>query len=444
MDVLIIGAGAAGLAAAAELARAGKSALVLEARERIGGRAWTLDVPGLPVPVELGAEFIHGRPAATFSLLRKTGIAAIERSGDGWYGKGGKLERTGEILAELRRAIRRARVPRTDVSFETFLDRHLGHLSAPARAFARRRVEGYDAADPARASARAILEEWAGEDDASAASHYRPAGGYGAPLAALAATLRGGSVELRLRSVVHAVRWRPGSVTVEGVQTIDEKRGTRNEQRIAFRVTARKAIITLPLGVLQLPSRAPGAVRFTPALAEKREALKGLAPSPVLKAVLLFRDAFWEMPERGRYRNAVFFRATGERFPSFWTALPERAPLLTAWAGGPNAIRLSGAAAPQVIRQAVTSLAAIFGGRAGIKARLEAAWLHDWQEDPFARGAYSYVTVGGHGARRALAAPLRDTLFFAGEATDFQGEHGTVAGALRSGSRAAREVLRDR
>lgn len=425
-DVVVIGAGAAGLAAAAELARSGRSVLLLEARERIGGRVWTLDVPGLRVPVELGAEFIHGRPDATFSLLKQTGIAAIERSGDGWHGRDGKLEHMGEIFAEIRRAIRKARAPRTDVSFQQFLARDLRHLSARARAFARRRVEGYDAADPARASARAILEEWAGEDDAAAASHYRPAGGYGALLAALAGTLDRARVELRLRAVVRSVRWRRGSVDVEGK---------------AFRVSARKAIITLPLGVLQLPPRAAGAVRFTPALAEKREALKGLAPSPVVKAVLLFRDAFWERLDRGRYRNAVFFRAPGERFPSFWTALPERAPLLTAWAGGPNALRLAGASVPQVIRHAVASLASIFGDAADIRARLEAAWLHDWQKDPFARGAYSYVTVGGHGARRALADPLRDTLYFAGEATDYEGEHGTVAGALRSGTRAARQLV---
>jgi monoamine oxidase len=251
---------------------------------------------------------------------------------------------------------------------------------------------------------------------------------------------------LRLRSVVHTVKWRPGSVTVEGTQTKNAPRATSHEPRSAFRVTARKAIVTLPLGVLQLASRAPGAVRFTPALAEKRAALKGLAPSPVVKAVLLFRDAFWEQRDRGRYRNAVFFRAPGRRFPSFWTALPERVPLLTAWAGGPNALRLTGAAASQVVRYAVASLASIFGDAPGIRARLEAAWLHDWQQDPFARGAYSYVTVGGQGARKALAMPLRDTLYFAGEATDHEGEHGTVAGALRSGARAAREIImrRDR
>jgi monoamine oxidase len=121
-----------------------------------------------------------------------------------------------------------------------------------------------------------------------------------------------------------------------------------------------------------------------------------------------------------------------------------RTPLLVAWAGGPRAERLSGAAPRDVIREAAMSLESMFGKRARVERQLEAAWVHDWQEDLCARGAYSYVTVGGDGARKALAASLRDTLFFAGEATDFEGEHGTVAGALRSGTRAARQVLKAR
>jgi monoamine oxidase len=432
LDALIIGAGAAGLAAAAEFARAGRPALVLEARDRIGGRCWTLNEPGLPVPVELGAEFIHGRPAATFSLLRKAGIAAEERSGDGWYTEGGKLEPTGEIFAEIRAAVKKTGVPRKDVSFETFLERDLRHLSARARAFARRRVEGYDAADPARASARAILEEWAGEGDAAAAINYRPAGGYGALMAALARELVAGPVELRLETVVKAVRWKRGTVEVEGTA-----RGK------SFREKARRAIITLPLGVLQLPSRAAGAVRFTPALVEKRAALRGLAPSPVVRVALQFRTAFWERIDEGRYANAVFFRALHAAFPSFWTAVPARAPLLIAWAGGPNAMRLANAAKPEIIREALASLESLFGAKAGAGAQFQTAWTHDWQRDPYARGAYSYVTVGGYGARKALARPLQDTLFFAGEAADFEGEHGTVAGALQSGVRAARQVLKE-
>ena len=430
--MVIIGAGAAGLAAAAALAPTGRSVLVLEARDRIGGRVWSLDVPGLPVPVELGAEFIHGRPAATFSLLRQAGIAAVERSGSGWYTEGGRLEPTGEIIAEIRRAIRAAGSLRRDVSFETYLARDLRAMSARARAFARRRVEGYDAADPARVSARSILEEWAAEDDnPAAASHYRPRGGYGALLASLAARLDGTQTRVRLQSPVRAVRWRRGRVEIEA-----RARGK------PFRVTAPRAIVTLPLGVLQSAREVPGAVRFRPSLKDKRAALRGLAPSPVVKAMLLFRDAFWERLDDGRYADAAFFRAIGAPFPSYWTALPARVPLLAAWAGGPRAERLSRLAAPGVVRRAVASLETVFGKRAARDARLAAAWVHDWQRDPYARGAYSYVTVGGGSARKALAAPIARTLYFAGEATDFEGEHATVAGALRSGARAADEILR--
>jgi len=432
-DVVIVGAGAAGLAAAAEIARAGRSALVLEARDRIGGRCWSLDVPGMAVPVELGAELIHGRPAATFSLLERAGAAAIDRTGSGWYVERGRLKRTGDIFDEIRKALRKTGVPRQDVSFDTFLNRELRTVSARGRAFARRRVEGYDAADPARASARAIVEEWYGEDEATAASHFRPLGGYGVLLEYLAGTLQESNVEMQLSRVVHGVQWKRGQVEVQGVG------GGK-----PFSANARCAIITLPLGVLQQSVDGPGTVRFTPALDAKARALRGLAPSPVIKVMMRFHTAFWETLDGGRYEDAAFLRSFDTPFPSFWTALPVRTPLLVAWAGGPRAERLSGAAPRDVIRQATASLEAIFGRRARVAQRLEAAWFHDWQTDPFARGAYSYVTVGGAGARKALAAPLQDTLFFAGEASDFEGEHGTVAGALRSGTRAARQALKAR
>jgi monoamine oxidase len=83
----------------------------------------------------------------------------------------------------------------------------------------------------------------------------------------------------------------------------------------------------------------------------------------------------------------------------------------------------------------------MFGDAVDIEAELGGAYVHDWQSDPYARGAYSYVTVGGMGARKALAASLQDTLYFAGEAADYEGETGTVAGALQSGMRAAREII---
>src|SRR3954464_10651172 len=93
-DVIVIGAGAAGLAAASELARAGRRALVLEARDRIGGRIWTHQEPGVPVPIELGAEFSHGRPQATFNLLAKAESAAVDSGGEHWSLRDGRLVRS--------------------------------------------------------------------------------------------------------------------------------------------------------------------------------------------------------------------------------------------------------------------------------------------------------------------------------------------------------------
>src|SRR5262249_29487091 len=147
-------------------------------------------------------------------------------------------------------------------------------------------------------------------------------------------------------------------------------------------------------------------------------ALDGLASGPVLKLNLRFRNPFWDEVEGGRYHDAAFFHSAAGAFPTFWTSLPLRAPLLTAWIGGPKAARLSAAETPDIVRQALQSLSTVFGGRAPGDFQLEAAYLHNWQTDPFARGAYSYVMVGAGAARSALAEPLEDTLFFAGEATD--------------------------
>jgi len=184
-----------------------------------------------------------------------------------------------------------------------------------------------------------------------------------------------------------------------------------------------------------------GAVRFEPPLDAKNSALKGLASGAVLKLSLRFRKAFWEDLEGGRYRDAAFFHSADTPFPTFWTTLPLRAPLLTAWIGGPRAARLSSASEAEIVRQALESLSTVFAGRPPSEFELEAAYVHNWQNDPFARGAYSYPVVGGFGARSELAAPLEDTLFFAGEATDTQGEAATVTGALETGDRAARELI---
>jgi len=433
-DVIVIGAGAAGLAAAAELGRSGCSVLVLEARDRIGGRIWTRLEPALATPVELGAEFIHGESPETFALLRRTGAAAIDLSGEGWSLVAGRLQRrTESLLGKVRAALAAADVlSKPDMSLEDFLASDAARtLPEEARALARAFVSGFDAADPRLISLHSVAEEWrtGGMLDSS---QSRPPGGYRTALLALSAALDSKHVRLQLQTVVSTVRWSDRSVEVAGLRLGQP-----------FQATARKAIVTVPVGVLEAPAEAPGAIRFAPPLAAKQTALAHLRSGPVLKVVLRFHRPFWEEQEGGRYTDGSFFHAPGKVFPTFWTALPARAPLLTAWVGGPAAAQLCELPDEEIIRQAMDCVRSVFcGANAAPEPELQAAYVHNWERDPYARGAYSYVAAGGANAREVLATPLDGTLFFAGEATDTTGEATTVTGALRSGTRAALEVSR--
>jgi len=414
-EVIVLGAGAAGLAAAAELAQAGRTVLVLEARERIGGRCWTRREPGLAVPIELGAEFIHGTAEVTRALLRRAGTTSVDSGRLQRFLHRGKLEPV-EGFAEAKKAVQQTSMLRKkDVSFAAFLRGRKG-LSEKTKAMANLMVEGFDAADPRRASARAIAEEWSGAE--MGASQPRPLGGYGPVLGWLAGSLDPALVRLQLQSVVTAIRWTRGAVEVEG----------RFLER-PFRARARQAVVTLPLGILQ-----SGSVRFVPHLKEKQKPLRALASGPVVKAAFRFRSAFWEE----EHRDVAFFHSPGAAFPTFWAQLPMHSPVLIGWAGGPKARRLAGLETGGVIRRAISGLETIFG-REAVESQLQNVLVQDWQKDPYARGAYSYALVNGAGARESLAASLHDTLFFAGEATSTE-QAGTVAGALESGMRAAREL----
>ena len=401
-DVIVVGAGAAGLAASAQLARAGRSVLVLEARDRIGGRCFTRRMPGVGAPVELGAEFIHGRPQATLDLLEAAGVPGVDSRRTQRLMRNGKLVAV-EGFGEAQKATRaHAILRKKDLSFAEFLATK--KLPPLTQALACMMVEGFDAADPARVSARDIVEEWS---HALSASQMRPQGGYG-PL--LETTLVEPGAKFLFKKRVRAIRWTPGTVDIDGLR-------------------ARQAVITLPLGVLQA-----GDVRISPDPGKER-ALARLVSGPVVRVAMKFQEAFWSK----RYPDIAFFHNVDAPFPTVWTPLPMRAPLMTAWAGGPKAARLTGLPKKVLLERALASLRSIFGRIPPVEAYL----AQDWQADPFARGGYSYVLAGGQGARSALAKPVQNTLFFAGEATDAE-EAGTVAGALRSGTRAAREILRDR
>jgi monoamine oxidase len=159
----------------------------------------------------------------------------------------------------------------------------------------------------------------------------------------------------------------------------------------------------------------------------------------VVKFILRFAEPFWEPA----VDEAVsFMHGTAEdAVPTWWTSLPMRTNVLSGWAGGPAAQRLSGLPPRQQLARAVSMLSRLTGRSARrVRGLLIEARIHDWSADPFSRGAYSYGTVGGAGSAARLAQPIEQTLFFAGEATS-SGMTGTVEAAITTGRRAARELL---
>ena len=421
-ELLIVGAGAAGLAAAREAARAGVSTTILEARNRIGGRIDTRFERGLGVPIELGAEFVHGTPRITEDLIREAGDRGIPPGERSFRFEDGALREGEDAFEIVGGVMQRARSLREDVSVAEFTR----DLPERERRFTRMMVAGFDAADPRLASTLAIAEEWGDQENGQTSSEYRPAGGYGPLMEVLRRRLDPAGARLLLHTPVHAIEYGRG-VTAYA-------RDARGE---SVTVRARRAVLTLPLGVLQA-----GSVHFEPALPPaKIAALRGLVMGPVVKLVLRFRRPFWEELDGGRLRDGAFFQGAPDPFPVYWTQAPQHAPLLTAWAGGPNASALEAVEPQRRTELALDGLRALFGSAADPRAELESAYAHDWQRDPFARGAYSYVAVGGAAARAALAAPLAGSLFFAGEAVSTDGEAGTVAGALETGAAAARAAL---
>ncbi len=421
-DVVVLGAGAAGLAAARALGRAGAACIVLEARDRVGGRIYPRDDAALPLPVELGAEFVHGMPAVSFALLREAGRVALDVGEGSFAYEAGALRAGRDPFGIVEGAMRRARELREDVSIEDFTR----DFAEDERRYTRMMVEGFDAADPRRASTRALAAEW-NDDQGQTSREFRPAGGYGPLLRALHDALDPDRGRVLLATPVRAVRRGARGVEVEATSAFGAPLAVR----------AQAAVVSLPVGVLRA-----GTVRFEPALpAAKQAAFEQLVMGPVHKLVLRFRRAFWETVDAQRYRDGAFFHHPGAAFPSYWTLLPQRAPVLIAWAGGPKADALAELDPAQRLALALDGLRALFGSEADPHGELEVAHAHDWQRDPYARGAYSYVAVGGGSARADLAAPVDGRLFFCGEAASTDGEAGTVAGALETGERAAREAL---
>lgn len=430
--VVVIGAGVAGLIAAVTLQEAGCQVTLLEAGDAVGGRVQTAFVDG--VPLELGAEFIHGKPPELLSLLDGLGLTHYELEGetvsydaDGLHSSESDADDSPFALLEQMTAWSDEH-PQQDMSFAEYCTQR--NVAPDLRQAAMGYVEGFNAADANRISVRSLAVQQRAEDEINGDEVSHVDGGYGRLPAALAERFQRAGGKLQLQAHVNAVAWSTGEVTVHLAAS-----GT---------VQAEASVITLPLGVLQA-----GAVRFEPAPGNVLQDAQRMVMGRVCRIDLRFRTRWWaelNRSEKGSLEKLSFLLPHGQRsstrFRVFWTGFPSLDPVLTAWSGGPAAEVFSGMDDHEIAHAACSDLAAIFGvPKEQILDQLVSHHSHDWSADPLFGGAYSWVSVGGVNASASMSVPVQETLFFAGEHTDTTGHWGTVHGALRSGLRAARQVL---
>jgi monoamine oxidase len=431
-DVIVIGAGVAGLTAARLLGEAGLRVLILEARDRIGGRVWTIESPQ-GVPVELGAEFIHGHPSNIFEPARAADLELSEFTGRQWVQLDGKLQPSSDFFAYTRSVMARMDTRPPDHSFAKFLGDC--ETQDDARLWGLEYVEGFHGALAERISVHSLARSLRAEQEMEGNRSFRFTRGYGELLRVMQSALPPDLVQLRLDTAVQSVHWARHQVRIQS-----------QSEGASVEFTAPRVLVTVPLGVLQAPPGAPGALSFEPALEEKKSALMLLCMGQTIRVSLIFREKWWERVEvpgygAGALRDMSFVYSHQEWFPTWWTRATS-APILTGWAASRRGERLSGRPDLFIRDKAIDSLVAIFAvGRPTLEASLQGWYVHDWQSDPYARGSYSYVAVDGEAAQSELAASLDDTLFFAGEATNTEGHHGEVHGAIATGERAAREIL---
>lgn len=420
-DVIIIGAGAAGLMAARSLSEANKKICVLEARDRIGGRIHTLQKKGFSKAVEAGGEFVHGKLPLTLKMLKDAGIKYYETEGELWQVKNNALvkrkdfiEHAGELQKKLKKLV-------TDMSVNAFLHEYFSEKKyAGMKRSLQQYIEGYDAGNINLYSALALKEEWENEEE----EQYRLEGGYGPLLHYLAKACREKGSVIILSTVVKKINWRVDHVEVI---TMDDK--------VLF---AAKVIVTVPLPMLSNPSREAG-ISFYPALPVVAEAAGKIGYGGVVKIVMEFTHAFWETGETKA--DNLFFLFSEEVIPTWWSQLPDTTPRLCGWLGGPKADELADIDDETILGKALHSLSSIFGIPVEILQQfITGTHIHNWVADRFSKGAYSYTSVTTSAAKALLRTPIAGTLFFAGEALA-KNSNATVEAAFESGKEVAEMIL---
>jgi monoamine oxidase len=324
VDILIVGGGVSGLAAAEILTNAGFKLAVLEGRNRLGGRVHTLHLTSVPVPVELGAEFIHGKPPEIWNITQKKSLSLGELTGDNACFQGDHLIECNDFWSDWEKVSEAMSLRgNRDESFLSFIDRlgrkRSGFDSARKRAI--EYVEGFNAASADDISLASLIQDRDASEKIEGTRPFRLVSGYDQIVDSFPHR------SIRLQTVVKNIEWHDGKVVTTA---IDERSGRRCEFK------ARAVVITIPLAVLQSVGQR-ASVQFHPEIPQKLAAARSLRMGSVIKIILVFKHAFWAGHD---FEKLSFLHAHDQPIPVFWTTAPLMSPVLTGWAGGPSADRL--------------------------------------------------------------------------------------------------------
>jgi monoamine oxidase len=418
-DIIIIGAGAAGLMAAKDISFSGKSVIILEADNRIGGRIYTVYNKDFPEPVQLGAEFIHGNLPLTIALLKEAKIKFDSVKGTFYRFSKGKLQTENDAFAGWSHMMQKMKMLKEDMSLQDFLNTYFtGEKNADFRKSVANYTSGYDAADPRDASTLGLLNEWENEDE----DQYQIRSGY----IELVNYLQDSSIDrgcrIMLSDAVKTVNWRAGyieAITASG--------------RI---YNSSKMIVTVPLGILQKKASDSNYIAFYPEIHRTLEIANRIGFGSVIKIVIRFTETFWKTEKQ---KNKMRFILSDEKIPTWWTHT-KNLPIITGWLGGPNAQQVRGENA--IMSFALQSLAFIFNIDKTVLEKMLASFNYcNWADESFVGGAYSYPKAGHHTAKIELNMPVDHTIYIAGEACCIGKASGTVEAALISGRQVAEKIL---
>ena len=427
-DVIIIGAGAAGMITAYELVKKGKKVLVLEARERLGGRIHTIADDAFDHPIEAGAEFIHGNLPLTVKLLKEGSIEHHSALGKTWIYKDNTLRQGEDLVENWDVLMSRIKKVKQDMPLAAFLRDYLPEPEyASLRHAATSFVEGYDAADTEKTSTLATKAAWSNEEQWD---QDRVAGGYKNLIHYLYQKCTDAGAEFIRSTIVKEVNW-----TQAAVEVTDEK-------GVSYK--GAKVVITVPLGILQAQPSSRAAITFKPAIDEKINAARKMGYGSVIKMLLRFDLAFWNelRDDKGNQMKDMGYLFSDRYVPTWWTQFPNPSTVLTGWLGGPKAAALKEASDETILEHSLITLSEIFSvDKEMLKKKITSWRIFNWGADPFAAGAYSYNTLATAECKKILMQPVEDRLFFAGEALGKDTDCATVEVALQSGKAVARQVF---